>query len=242
MRNEKFLVAVFHGSPRKGNTYKAAKIFMDELEKRSNVSFEEFFLPDAIPKFCTGCQLCLGGDRAFCPHAEFTDSIYAAIMSADALIFATPHWGASTISSPMKNLLDHLDFFTMTVAPRKEIFRKKAFIIATGTGSTSAISPIKKCLKNWGINRVNSLGIRMFTDKWDKMPPAKAQRLEKKLRKSANKLFYDAPRRPYLSTIFMYHMSKIIIKRYIGEDAYPYKYWMENNFFKSKPFYSEKHP
>ena len=61
------------------------------------------------------------------------------------------------MTGSMKNLLDHLDFFTLTVSPRKEMFRKKAFILTTATGSTAAVGQIKKYLKSWGINRVSSI-------------------------------------------------------------------------------------
>ena len=38
---------VFHGSPRKGNTYTATSIFMDALGKNEDVQFAEFYLPHA---------------------------------------------------------------------------------------------------------------------------------------------------------------------------------------------------
>lgn len=229
-------IAVFYGSPRKGNTYRATTIFLDELSQREEVQYKEFFLPGALPEFCIGCQLCLGGPCGRCPHSQYVTPILDAILSADALIFATPHAGASSMTAGMKNLLDHLDFLTMTVAPRAELFGKKAFIITTGSGSTSAIKPIKSCLKNWGINRVYALGIRMFTDKWDKMPEAKKAKCEKKLRRKANKFYRRSKGRPYASTVFMYHMSKFIIKKYIGEGAYPYEYWKEKGYFRKRPF------
>jgi len=136
----------------------------------------------------------------------------------------------------MKNLLDHLDFLTLNVAPRPEIFAKKAFILTTGAGSTAAIKPIKRFLKNWGINRVYSLGIRMFAEKWDRMPEAKQARLEKRLRRAARK-FRNAPTGfPYISTVFMYYVSKLIVKRYIGAGNYPYEYWKANGYFGKRPF------
>jgi multimeric flavodoxin WrbA len=146
---------------------------MGELSKFGDVQCTEFFLPEAIPKFCTGCQLCLGNPHEKCPHSEYVSPILNAILDADALVFTTPHYGACSMTAGMKNLLDHLDFLTMTVAPRAEVFHKKAFIITTAAGSTAAIKPIEKYLKNWGINRVNSLGLIMFIDKWSKMPEAK---------------------------------------------------------------------
>lgn len=229
-------IAVFHGSPRKGNTYIATRIFLDELSKHSDVQYSEFFLPKSMPEFCTGCQLCLGNPHEKCPHSQYVTPILNEIISADALIFTTPHFGACSMSGSMKNLLDHLDFLTLNVSPRAEIFNKKAFIITTGSGSAAAVKPIKSYLKNWGINRVYSVGIRMFTNKWDSMPDTKQARLEKKLRNSANK-FYKSPKGyPYLSTIFMYHMSKFILKKYVREGSYPYEYWKDRGYFDKRPF------
>jgi len=229
-------IAVFHGSPRLGNTYKATKIFMDELSKIGDVSFSEFYLPKDLPHFCTGCQLCLSGPPKRCPHAQYVTPILNAVLGADALIFSTPHHGASTMTASMKNLLDHLDFLILTVAPRAEIFSKKAFVITTGSGSIAAIKPIEKFLKNWGINRVYSVGFRMFTDKWNKMPEKKQLKFQKMLQKSARKFYKAKKKRPYFSTRFMYRVFKFIIKKYIGEGNYPYEYWKEKGYFKKRPF------
>lgn len=229
-------IVIFHGSPRKGNTYAAAKIFMDELRKNNDAHFTEFFLPESMPEFCTGCPLCLGSPNERCPHSKYVTPILNKIMSADALVFTTPHFGASCMSGCMKNLLDHLDFLTMTVSPRKEIFDKKAFIISTGAGSTAAIKPIKKFLKNWGVNRVYSYGIRMFINEWAKMPVKKRIKIENKLRSSASKFYSVRKKRPYISTVFMYHVNKFILKKYVGEGNYPYEYWKEHGYFDKRPF------
>ena len=170
------------------------------------------------------------------PNAEYIIPIIDAIMEADALVFTTPHYGACSMSGAMKTLLDHLDFLVLNVAPRKEIFSKKAFIITTGAGTTAAIKPIKSFLKHLGVNRVYSQGFRLLTDKWDKMPSAKQVRFEKALRRSARK-FYKAKRgRAYISTVFFYHMSKFILKKYVGEEHYPYEYWKANGYFDKRPF------
>ena len=229
-------ITVFHGSPRKGNTYQATRIFMDELSQRQDVQVTEFFLPAALPVFCTGCQLCMSAHQARCPHAFYVSPIYDAVMTADALVFATPHHGGSSMSAGMKSLLDHLDFLTLTVTPRQALFTKKAFIITTAAGATAAVGQIARFLKNWGMNRVYFVGIRMFTSKWQAMPLKKQARLEKKLRKKANR-FYDATvGAPYITTIFMYYMSKWILKKMMGKEAYPYQYWEEQGYFKKRPF------
>lgn len=209
---------------------------MNELSKLGDVQYTEFFLPESMPKFCIGCQLCMGGPQEKCPHSQYVAPILDALISSDALIFTTPHYAACSMSSCMKNLLDHLDFLTLNVAPRKELFDKKAFILTTGAGSTAAIKPIKKFLKNWGTNRVYSLGFRMFTDKWDKLSKSKQMKSEKAICHAARKFYYSKKRLPYISTVFMYYMSKFIIRKYVGEDAYPYKYWAANGFFDKRPF------
>lgn len=157
-------------------------------------------------------------------------------IGVDALIVTTPHFGACSMTGSMKNLLDHLDFLTLTVSPQKEIFSKKAFVLSTGSGSISAIKPIKKYLKNWGINRVISLGIRMFTDKWNNMPVKKQQKEEKRLQQAAQRFYFMKKKRPYISTIFKYHMNKFILKRYVGKGNYPFEYWKENGYFDKRPF------
>lgn len=96
-------VAVFHGSPRKGNTYKATNIFLNELINDHNVSYIEFFLPESLPEFCTGCQTCLRNSYECCPHLGYVTPILKAIIDSDALIFTTPHFGACSMSSCMKN-------------------------------------------------------------------------------------------------------------------------------------------
>ena len=118
-------VAVFHGSPRKGNTFFATNIFMDELSKCGDVTYTEFFLPKDLPGFCNGCTLCFGGLREKCPNEQYVSPIIDTIINADALIFSTPHYGACSMPASMKTLFDHLDFLVLKVLPREEMFEKK---------------------------------------------------------------------------------------------------------------------
>jgi len=230
------VVAVFHGSPRKGNTYHATKIFMDELSKNGDVEYIEFSMPEALPVFCTGCTLCMGGLRDKCPNAEYVTPIFDAVIRADALVFSTPHYGACSMPGSMKTLLDHLDFLVLNASPRNEIFSKKSFILTTGAGTAATIKPIRKLLLHWGINRVYSHGIRLFTDKWDKMPKAKQARHERALRRSAVRFYRAKIGRPYLSAVFFFHLSKFILRRYVGEGNAPYELWKEKGYFNKRPF------
>ena len=229
-------VAVFHGGPRNGNTYHATKIFMNELSKSGTVDFVEFFTLKALPKFCTGCTLCLGGSQDKCPNAQYVHPVFDELIHADAFIFATPHYGACSMPGSMKNLFDHFDFLVLNVSPREELFSKKAFIITTGAGSKAAIKPIRNVLRHWGVNRVQSLGLRMYTNLWNRMPKARQEKYEEALRRSARKFYQTKKGRPYLSTIFFYHLSKFILKRYVGEGNYAYDHWKEKGYFHKRPF------
>jgi len=229
-------IAVFHGSPRKGNTYRAAGIFVDELSKCGDVDIAEFFMPQDLPGFCVGCQLCLSGMKEKCLNAGHVAPILDAVLTADALVFATPHYGAASMPASMKNLFDHLDFLVLLVMPHAEIFGKKAFVITTGTGSTAVGGVIKKALLHWGVNRVHSLGIRMFTNRWDKMPALKQERHEKALRQAAQRFYWARKGRPYFSSTVFYYMSKFVLKRYVGPGNFPYEYWVQKGYFDKRPF------
>ena len=226
--------AVFHGSTRKGNTYFATRIFIDEIEKNGDVRVMEFFLPESLPVFCCGCTLCFV-DKT-CPNARYADPIINAIIEADALVFATPHYGACSMPAAMKTLFDHIDFLVLNVSPREEMFEKKAFIITTGAGSTAAIKPIRNFLKHCGVNRIYSLGIRMFTNLWDKLPKKKQNKFEKSLRRAARKFYNAKKRHPYFSSICYFYIVRFIMKRYVGEGNFPYDNWKEKGYFNKRPF------
>ncbi|MDR1794585.1 MAG: NAD(P)H-dependent oxidoreductase [Erysipelotrichaceae bacterium] len=227
---------IFYGNQRRGNTYKTMQIVKEELQKAGEVEFTEFFFPRDLPQFCTGCQLCLGSPNDSCPHSQSVKPILDAIIKSDALIFATPHSGASMMPAGMKNLFDHLDFLVLPIAPRAEIFRQKALIVTTGTGSVAASKEIKSVLKHWGVNHITSVGLRMFTNKWESMSLSKQAKFEKRLKTAARRFFKQKKRRPYLETIAFYYLSKFVLKRYIGPDAYPYQYWQKQGWFTHRPF------
>jgi len=63
----------------------------------------------------------------------------------------------------------------------------------------------------------------MFTTKWDKIPTTKQAKFEKRLRQSA-KIFFKLPKtRPHISAVVFYHMSKMVVKKYVGKGNHPYK-------------------
>lgn len=196
-------ITVIHGSPRKGNTYRAAGTFLEALKKRGPLEIIEFFLPQDLPQFCRGCFTCFlqGEDR--CPHAQYTLPVLKAMREADALLLTSPVYVMSA-SGGMKNFLDHFAFLFINHRPLPEFFHKKAFLISTaaGGGLKSAMKPIADSLKYWGINRTYQKGLRLFELNWDDMPEKKRKKLERQLDRCAEKFWRAVQKKDSAPTLF----------------------------------------
>ena len=236
-------IVLINGSPRKGNTYHAAKIFLDELAKTGDVSCTEYFLPQDLPEFCLGCGNCFDKGEARCPHAQYTLPILNSMLEADALLFATPVfvWQATGV---MKNFLDHFAHMFMVHRPREEVFLKKAFILSTASGGLkkSAIKPVATILKLWGINRVYSQGFVlhvMHPGTWDSISTKRREKFEKVIRKRAKEFYSKANANkcpPYLFTRVMFYISRRMMKTDEKSRAYDQSYWIEKGWIKGNPF------
>ncbi|MCL2078061.1 MAG: flavodoxin family protein [Oscillospiraceae bacterium] len=234
-------ITVFHGSPRKGNTYAATQNFKKEMEKSGNIEFTEFFLPQALPEFCRGCFLCFEKSEQSCPHTEYTMPILDAMLKADALIFTTPVYVLQTTGA-VKAFLDHFGFIFIVHRARPEMFGKKAFVISTtaGAGTKAAMKTIVTNLKFWGVNRIHSLGIAMLAGNFETMNPKRRSKFEKKLKKSAERFYKEIisgkKRSPYLLTKFMFYFSRSMLKKETEADTADSRYWKEQGWFEKSPF------
>lgn len=176
-------IVVVHGSPRKGNTYKATELFKKEMQNQGEIEFVDFFLPKDMPEFCRGCMTCFLKGEEKCPHADYTMPILDQMVLADALIFTTPVFALS-LSGCMKSFLDHFAYIFIVHRARSEMFEKKAFIISStvGAGAKSAMKTISTSLKYWGVNRVYTYKFATFGDEWDKLKLDKKDKIEKQIK------------------------------------------------------------
>jgi multimeric flavodoxin WrbA len=229
-------VAVVHGSPRKGNTFKATECFKKEMVKCGEIEFVDVFLPKDLPEFCCGCMTCFfkGGDR--CPHAQYTMPILKDLISADALIFTTPVYVLS-LSGSMKSFLDHFAYMFIVHRARPEMFGKKAFVLSStvGAGTTSAMKTIRTSLKFWGVNRVYDYGFKTFGDEWDDMKTKKKTKIERKIGKKAFRFYKEVDsgkrHKPYLYIRLMFSVSKFIMKKFNDDQSLDKKYWIEQGWY-----------
>jgi multimeric flavodoxin WrbA len=234
-------ITVVHGSPRKnGNTYTAARQFMSAMQICGDVTFTEFFLPDALPEFCRGCMICVMSGEDQCPHKAYTLPILDAMLKADALIFTTPVYVMSE-SGVMKAFLDHFPYLYFVHRPREEMFAKKAFVLSTtlGAGTKSAIKTVSASLRFWGVNRVYSAGFALHEVTWDKIPARRKQKIESRIAQRATAFYGEVAskkrKRPYM---FLQIMSIFMRKMAAGydDDFLDKQYWLQKGWLKKSPF------
>lgn len=235
-------VTVIHGSPRKGNTYIAAKLFMEKMQQAGagSVSFQEFFLPDDMPEFCRGCMSCVLNGEHTCPHKKYTLPALQAMIESDALLLASPVYVMSA-SAVMKNFLDHYPFLFFVHRAHPNMFTKKAYILTTaaGGGMKAAVTPMKASLKYWGVNRIYSSGYALHSIDWENIPAKRKQKIEQDIQKNAQKFYKEVnsgkKHLPYPLLSFMYLFLRKLLSGY-EENSLDKQYWQQNGWFAKRPF------
>lgn len=236
-------VVIIHGSPRKGNTFEATEIFKKHMNKKADIQFVDVFLPKDMPEFCCGCMVCFIQGETKCPHAKYTMPIMDEMLSADGLILTSPCYVLS-VSGSMKNFLDHYAYAFIVHRAREEMFRKKAFILCStvGAGARSAARLIGTSLKQWGINRIHSYVFKTFGDDWHNMKLKKRTRFETQIEKKAKTFYHEINsnrvHRPYFYTRLMFHLRKLLMKKFDDNQSLDKQYWIEKGWLNGskRPF------
>ena len=94
-------VLVIMGSPRKGNTYRAAKRIEDAMRSHGDVGFEYLMLGDVALAPCRGCMACLEWGEEHCPVRDDAPAVREKLQDADGVIFASPVYGLA-VTGQMK--------------------------------------------------------------------------------------------------------------------------------------------
>ncbi len=231
---------VVHGSPRRGNTYHAAKLMMQELERYGSCEFTEFFLPKDMPYLCLGCFTCFMQSESKCPHSNVVQPIAESIKAADALIFTSPVYVLGE-SAQMKALLDHLGWLFMVHRPDESMFKKSAMIISTtaGAGTKHPIRTIARSLRWWGLRRIDSCGIKLYSLNWDEIAQKRRSRIEQTIRQKSRRFYQaaKASKRPAgFFARFMFPLMRGMISKYEHDNA-DYVYWKQNGWLDGeKPY------
>lgn len=215
---------VIHGSARRGNTYKATQMVMENLNRWGNVEFDEIFLHDLKLAFCRGCFNCLETGEKYCADRAIIAVVEARILSADALILAAPIY-ILQINAETKNLLDHFAYRFH----RPVFFAKKALVITTtaGAGALSGTKFMKQTLLYLGFNRVHSLPI---TCKSDVLPDT--VKVKEQINRASRDFFSDLTSAkihpPTLFQTAIYNVFRVNAQNGRKTESCDYRYWKEN--------------
>jgi multimeric flavodoxin WrbA len=228
----KILVVI--GSPRKGNTYRAAKKIEEYMQSMGNVEFEYLMLKDAGLSQCSGCFACLSIGENHCPHKDSAPMIEQKMHAADGVIFATPVYGMN-VSALLKTFVDRFSY----IFHRPRFFDKKALLLATtgAVGLKEVLNYLKLVAGIWGFEVTNSVGL---VTPPIQLPKKKEQENNRKLEKAAlefNNSFQNKRRSPGLRDMIVFHAQKASFGIPGLTSPADYTYWNEKGWLNPKTKY-----
>lgn len=203
-------ITVISGTEVKGCTYHIKESFLDAL--RDSAEITEFYLPRALPHFCCGCKTCFFKSETLCPHAEYVMPIWAAMLSADLLVFATPVY-ALRASAQMKCLLDHLCVHWMVHRPDNRMFHKRAVILtdAIGVVQSGAQKDIATSLTWLGVPHIRKLGIGLMEGVyWNELSDRRRNQITYKTGKLARRYRNASPAPMGIKTGLLFTLTKMM--------------------------------
>lgn len=227
------------GSPRKGHTYRVAKLFEEELGKAGDIAFEYVLLKDVKLESCRGCGLCLEKGEDFCPlksRDDFT-GLFQKMMNADGIVMATPVYSLQ-VTALLKNLLDRMAF----VMHRPCFFHKLYMPVVTQGvyGADGVIKYLDEAAKFFGFNTCPGLGLTVAlkdplpeeTQKINSEVKAAAQRFSKMLANPKDPV-------PGFKDLLMFRIVRCIHAGSAGLQR-DHEYYREKGWFNSNYYYDTK--
>ena len=227
-------ILVVMGSPRKGNTYRAAKKIEEYMQSMGDVEFEYLMLKDADLSQCSGCFVCIMKGENHCPHKDSAYIIEQKMHAADGVIFASPVYGMS-VTALMKTFIDRFSY----IFHRPRFFDKKALLLSTtgALGLKEVLNYLKLVASIWGFEVVHSVGLVT--------PPMqisqkKEQENNQKLQKAALEFynsFQNKRRSPELRDVWVFRAQKASFGE-LGQSApADYEYWNDKDWLSPEAKY-----
>lgn len=216
------------GSPRKGNTYRAAERLRELMESLGPVEFEYLWLRDANLLPCRGCFVCIEKGEEKCPQRDDAPAIEQRMREADGVILASPVYGM-TVSGLFKQFVDRFCY----VFHRPRFFEKKALLLTTtgALGTRETLSYLNLVAQVWGFEVAGRAGL--ITPPGE-VPAYRQEENERKLAKAAGS-FYDAlrsgrRRSPGLKDVIIFHGQRGSFSELERAAPFDYRYWKEQGW------------
>lgn len=174
------------GSPRKGNSYQAAKKLEEMMKSKGDYEFEYVFLKDTNLEICRGCFSCLSKGIEYCPLKDDRVMIQEKMREADGLVLVSPVY-VMTVSGLLKNFIDRMAY----LCHRPEYHDKKALLMTTtgGMGAKETLKYMNMVVDAWGYDVTSECGL--VTAPWpptDALKNKNSNTLEKAVQKFDNSL------------------------------------------------------
>lgn len=188
-------ITVLNGSMRHGSTWHLKETVLQALAQKTEISVQEFDLPEALPHFCNGCFNCFLHGEQTCPHAAFVQPIVEALLASDLLVLTSPVYGLDA-SGQMKACLDHLCYLWMSHRPQTAMFHKLGLVISTsaGIGMVRTAKTMRLSLKYWGVPKTFTMAQSVAAMRWEEIAAPKRAKLEQKAQKTARAILRAANR------------------------------------------------
>lgn len=221
-------VLVIIGSPRKGNTYRAAERIREILQSYSPVEFEYIWLRDENLGFCRGCFTCIAKGEENCPVKDAAPAIEQKMRDADGVIFASPVYGMN-VSGLFKVFVDRFSY----IFHRPRFFEKKALLLSTAgaVGNSEVLKYLRLVAQVWGFEVAGEAGLITPPG----TIPEYRERENEEICTRAAAVFHTAltsPRRksPDLNDVIIFHAQRGSFGELREQAPLDYQYWKEHGW------------
>ncbi|MCK9306261.1 MAG: flavodoxin family protein [Methanofollis liminatans] len=220
-------VLVIMGSPRKGNTYRAAQRIEDVMRSLGDVEFEYLMLSDVRLEPCRGCLACFEWGEERCPVRDDAPAVGQKLQDADGVIFASPVYGLA-VTGLMKTFIDRFSY----IFHRPRFFDKKALLLTTAgaVGEKDVLDYLEDVAGIWGFYVVSRAGLVTPPG----MPEQQARENDRNLDRAAREFFRalaeGREQRPGLRSVIIFHGQRATFDELA--DAFPadHAYWKERGW------------
>jgi multimeric flavodoxin WrbA len=221
------------GSPRKGETYQAVSNFIETLKNFEPAEVEYIMLSRVALQDCTGCHNCILKGREYCREAQKVRELQDKMLSANAVILATPVYN-QYVTALMKKFLDYFTFLWH----RPEMFGVKFFGISSGGGMFKDVFKLLRSnVESWGGTWVGELGVPHY----DSLTVKFKQKCNQDFKKKAELLLKGIEKKdkpiPGINRLMMFNIWRMNAKACKESNPADYAYWNENHLFESDFYY-----
>lgn len=218
-------VLVVMGSPRKGNTYRAAERIRELMEARAPVEFEYLWLRDANLLPCRGFAVCVAKGEEHCPNRDDLQAIVQRMDEADGVVLASPVYSWA-VSGQFKVFVDRLSY----IMHRPRFHGKQALVLATGMLDTKeVVGYLAKVAQFWGFEVAARAGLITPPT----VPARRQETNERILARGADsfsRALLSGRTAPGPREVVMFHGARALIDEQRDETPVDYRYWKERGW------------